>query len=510
MLLRITIYLNTLVFLVLIPFLEISATHVFNPDWPAHARLHEVWQLATNGLLSALTAYLVTQERYAIVAGAIALTINAGFLTALASADAYSGGMVHSDGSELLVAGANPASAIATAITLAICLGLLQVWRCRHAGMQADKTAMPHKRSSTRRWSLIGPVIVATMALLVAIYPVPASATDCQAAPAFEPQIDKILTQARSRSGTPGIAVGILVEGEVVYLKGDGVRHSASMGDGVDCHTRFHVASLSKPVVATAILTAIERGEIRAGDTVADLVAGSNIPATILGLMTHSVGMRNWSRADARRDLHSKDVYFRHILQRASRTRGSHRHRYSDTNYNLLGLVIERTSGSSLQSFVNARVFEPLGMTQSSFDYGINSGPNTAWPHLGRHNRPAANHPYDIAFAASSGLQSSARDMVLFMQAYLEADANVMGQALYDKAVEPLTKSEWDGIEQSPVWQVFERDGDTVLQHGGSDKGFRALITIYPASNAGIVILANGEQLDRWLLRSQIEMVIGL
>ncbi|WFL77725.1 hypothetical protein P7228_01260 [Altererythrobacter arenosus] len=124
MLLRIPIYLNALVFLVLIPYLEISPTHVFNPDWPAHAKLHEVWQLVTNGLLSILTVLLVRNARHALVSGATALAINVGFLAALAGAGSYGGSMAHSDGSELLVAGINPASAILACLSLAILAGM--------------------------------------------------------------------------------------------------------------------------------------------------------------------------------------------------------------------------------------------------------------------------------------------------------------------------------------------------------------------------------------------------
>lgn len=127
MLLRISIYLNALVFLMLIPMLEVGSTHVFNQDWPAHARLHEVWQLVTNGLLAILTLVLSRDARTRNVGGVIALAINAGFLAALAGADSYGGSMAHSDGSELLLAGINPASAIITCLSLAILVGMFGV-----------------------------------------------------------------------------------------------------------------------------------------------------------------------------------------------------------------------------------------------------------------------------------------------------------------------------------------------------------------------------------------------
>ena len=134
MLLRASIYLNAAVFLLLIPVLEVGPTHVFNADWPAHARLHEVWQLATNGLISILSVLLVHRDNSRWVAGALGLTINLGFLAALTVSGLYGGSMVHSDGSEMLIAGINPASAIVAALSLGILGGFLRVdIRCGRA-----------------------------------------------------------------------------------------------------------------------------------------------------------------------------------------------------------------------------------------------------------------------------------------------------------------------------------------------------------------------------------------
>ena len=112
--------------MLLIPLLEIGPTHVFNPDWPAHARLHEVWQLVTNGLLSILSVFLVHRDNSRWIAGTMCLTINLGFLAALTISSVYGGSMVHSDGSELLIAGINPASVILATLSLGILGGLHQ------------------------------------------------------------------------------------------------------------------------------------------------------------------------------------------------------------------------------------------------------------------------------------------------------------------------------------------------------------------------------------------------
>lgn len=96
----------------LTPILEIGPTHVFNTDWPAHARLHEVWQLVTNSGLAILCLWLAWARREIQLATAIAAIVVGGFLLALILAPAYGGGMKHSDGTELTVAGVNAAVAV--------------------------------------------------------------------------------------------------------------------------------------------------------------------------------------------------------------------------------------------------------------------------------------------------------------------------------------------------------------------------------------------------------------
>lgn len=155
------------------------------------------------------------------------------------------------------------------------------------------------------------------------------------------------------------------------------------------------------------------------------------------------------------------------------------------------------------------RIFGRLGMTDSSFSH-VETGSAFAWPHTGDGNKPLEKHPFDVAFAGSSGLQTSARDLLIFATAYLDADTRLMSAESYAEASRPRLESQWEGLMQSLVWQVVSKEGQTIWQHGGSDDGFRALVTLYPTSRSAIVILANGEELDRGALRRDLERLIDL
>lgn len=104
---KVLITLGVFIYALVVPLLEINDTHVFNPAWPPHARLHEVWQLATNTALGLFCLWLVWFKNHVRLAATLALFITSGFLFAYAIQSFYGGSMVHSDGSEKTLTGLN-------------------------------------------------------------------------------------------------------------------------------------------------------------------------------------------------------------------------------------------------------------------------------------------------------------------------------------------------------------------------------------------------------------------
>lgn len=115
---RILTTLGLLVLLVMLPVLEIRDTHVFNPDWPPHARLHEVWQLTTNGGVSLVGLWLVWKRGAVQLASVLGLCMIGGALVAHGLAPAYGGALVYPGGPGGIFLGV-PAAVI---VPLAACL----------------------------------------------------------------------------------------------------------------------------------------------------------------------------------------------------------------------------------------------------------------------------------------------------------------------------------------------------------------------------------------------------
>ncbi len=105
---RILLTVGVLLYAVVVPFLEINDTHVFNPAWVAHARIHEVWQLFTNSSLGIVALWFTWVDSSGKgKASIIALLVTGGFLAAYVLQNLYGGSMVHPDGTEKTLFGIN-------------------------------------------------------------------------------------------------------------------------------------------------------------------------------------------------------------------------------------------------------------------------------------------------------------------------------------------------------------------------------------------------------------------
>jgi hypothetical protein len=83
-----------------VPILEVNASHVFNPDWTPHARIHNVWQLLTNSGLGMLCLWLVWVREQVIIGAIVSALVTGSFLIAFTIRDSFGGSMKYLDGSE--------------------------------------------------------------------------------------------------------------------------------------------------------------------------------------------------------------------------------------------------------------------------------------------------------------------------------------------------------------------------------------------------------------------------
>jgi hypothetical protein len=107
MIARVLITIGIALYAVAVPILEINDTHVFNPQWPPHARLHEVWQLISNTSIGLLSLWLTWFRNDLKMPAILTFVVTGSFLAAYVLRASYGGSMRHSDGSELTLVGVN-------------------------------------------------------------------------------------------------------------------------------------------------------------------------------------------------------------------------------------------------------------------------------------------------------------------------------------------------------------------------------------------------------------------
>ena len=316
--------------------------------------------------------------------------------------------------------------------------------------------------------------------------------------------------------GAAGLAVAVVREEEVVS-RGFGVRDVGS-GAPVTPETMFHLASVSKPFVATAIvsLATARAGGVPVLDldapiiewvpefTLADGRAGE---VTARRLLSHSSGLPDvadygWHDPQLGDDALSE--FARSLSGWRLQAEPGSTYSYSNAGFELLGLLLSRSSATTFEDAVRQQVLTPLGMRNSTFLRSEVPGHLAASPHVGMPlSVPEGAYPYTRRHAPSSTLHSNLVDMCCWMAAHFETAEVAAGGAdeqwvrldaglldLMWQPVVPVGDPPWE--EAAALgWGVGSYRGHRTVSHSGADPGFGSRLVLVPGRQTGVVVLAN-------------------
>jgi CubicO group peptidase (beta-lactamase class C family) len=335
---------------------------------------------------------------------------------------------------------------------------------------------------------------------------------------ALAPQLDALYRARSVEAGASGAAVGIVMDGELVYAGFFGERDVETHAP-VDIDTVFRVGSLTKSFTATAILQLRDRGLLSL-DSPAKLYVPAiasfrgmppDAPAiTVRHLLTMTSGLAyddTWGPVTFGYDDQRFDRFIQSGVPLASPP--GERFAYSNLGYALLGKIVERVSGRSFRDYVSANVLAPLGMASSGWTA---SRERLA---VGYHRRDNAllpePRPDDGAFAPAGGLYSSLRDYARYMAFQLSAHG-----ARDAPEVAPLQRSSVREMHGGYAWMRWgddvpvatRRDGrlflmassygfgwvnhttcayEGLVQHGGYEPGYFAYMRLLPKDRIAFV-----------------------
>jgi CubicO group peptidase (beta-lactamase class C family) len=301
-----------------------------------------------------------------------------------------------------------------------------------------------------------------------------------------------------------GLAVAVVREGEVAS-RGFGVR-DVGTGAPVTPETMFHLASVSKPVVATAVVSLATARD--AGEPVLDLDApivtwvpeftladGRAGEITVRQLLSHSSGLPDvadygWHDPQLGDDTLSE--FARSMSDWRLQAEPGAAYSYSNAGYELLGLLLSRACGTTFEDAVRRLVLAPLGMRDSTFLRAEVPTQLAASPHVGMPlTVPDGAYPYTRRHAPSSTMHSNLVEMCRWMEAHLEPER--LDPGLLDlmwRPVLPVGSPPWED-EVALGWNVGRYGGHRTLSHSGADPGFGSRLVLMPERRVGVVVLAN-------------------
>jgi CubicO group peptidase (beta-lactamase class C family) len=347
-------------------------------------------------------------------------------------------------------------------------------------------------------------------------------------APAVKPQniilyngldIDTYITQAMQRWQLPGMSVAIIRNGEIIFLKGYGVRELGK-DDKVDENTIFAIASNTKAFTGTAIAMLESEGKLSLDDKITkyfpdfrlyDSLASKMV--TVKDLLTHRIGLGTfhgdfitWGTNFSRSDL----IYKLRYVQPVYDFRNGYG--YCNSGFLTAGEIIPIITGISWDDYINQKFFIPLEMTRTTTSTaGVTKFDNIATPHTYDENYNIVPVPWrDVDNIAPAGsICSSAKDMANWI--LMQTKAGVFkGNTIVDKKVLLRTQTPFNALSIPSYgtgnltkrhfityglgWFLQDYKGRLVVTHTGGYDGMLSRTAFMPEDNLGVVILTNNDQ----------------
>ncbi|HET6784244.1 MAG TPA: serine hydrolase [Pseudoxanthomonas sp.] len=334
-------------------------------------------------------------------------------------------------------------------------------------------------------------------------------------------ELDTIVDQAFARYRLPGLAVGVIEDGKIVYIGTRG-ELAAGSGQAVTSKTLFKIASNSKAMTASVLARLVDAGKLRWEDPVIKYLPSFRMydpwvtrNMQVKDLLVHNSGLpegggdlmlwpepNRFTRADIIAGLaHIKPAY-------------SFRSGYAYDNllYVVAGEVAAAAGGAPYEELVRREVFQPLGLSRCRVGaWRSDQVGDVAQPHARVGDRNVAANAGDamvepLVSAAAGGIRCSLDDMLAWANNWLAPDAKQQAwlsaeqrqAAWVPRTPMPISarRRAWDGTRLFAYgygWRIADVDGVYTVSHTGTLSGMYSIMTLLPDRRSGFVVLINGE-----------------
>ena len=340
-------------------------------------------------------------------------------------------------------------------------------------------------------------------------------------------RLQPLLEQFVEWQEIPGLAIGVIENNQLVYAHAFGLKHLGRQGDPLTPRSIFHMASVTKPFVATSIMQLVERRFVDLDAPVVKYLPYFRLAddrftqITVRHLVTHTSGIPDvedyeWDKPQY--DDGALERYVRSLTDQQLLFAPGERVQYSNMAFEVLGDVVAKASGESFDDYVQRHILTPLQMTDSTLLFKQANPALLTWGHeLDGQGAPVPSpvFPYNRMHSPSSNLHSNVMDMARW------AIANMNGGELDGQRILQASTREmmWKPARQlgSPEdavglsWFLGAYRGTRMVGHEGGDTGYRTDLVLLPDKQIAVVWMENADWAanDNSLTRAALDVALG-
>jgi CubicO group peptidase (beta-lactamase class C family) len=334
--------------------------------------------------------------------------------------------------------------------------------------------------------------------------------------PDLQGRVDAAVSAAMERERVPGISVGIENGDQVLIARGYGFADVENEVPATE-HTVYRIGSITKQFTSAAILLLEERGKLRIGDDLSVFLPdypmqGRQIP--LERLLNHTSGIKGYTEMAEFWKRSREDLTHQEMLElfggAPAEFQPGERWRYSNSGYYLLGLVIEKVSGTSYDQFLKTEIFDRLGLAQTAYLDETEIVKHRAAGYEVAGERVVNDRYLSMKPPFSAGaLGSTVVDLMRWQRAI--AHGELLRPETWRRMTTPGQLANGEPLTYGYGVMVGELAGRAKVAHGGGINGFRSQLAYYPAEELVVVVLANtGSARVDALERTLARLVLGI
>jgi len=329
---------------------------------------------------------------------------------------------------------------------------------------------------------------------------------------AFLEEYNRFFEQEMSRTQTPGAAVVVVKDSQIVFLRGYGVRNWGGR-DSVNANTVFRVASLSKGFTGVLTGMLVQSGAFQWEDlvqkyypafTLRDRQQAGRI--CLWHLLSQTTGLPYHAYTNLiERNFSIPRIVEEYFPKAPICGKEGEFYSYQNAAFCVIEEVMRTATGKTYPQLLTEKILQPAGMRSASCDFEtMRREPNKALPQVwtGYGWRADSISRFYYNSAAAGGVNASAADMGEWLKLLLGHRPDLVSDATLDRVFSPVVKTDkerrifprWLGRSDASYamgWRVLTHEGDTIVYHGGYVNGFKSEIALNRRTGLGICVLFN-------------------